>query len=99
MSFNKDYPLMSLTDVKKYIDKNHHLPDVPSAAEVEKDGLKLSEMNLILLRKVEELTLHLIEKDQKEKEQEKINNELRNQLNLQVLKLDKLIKSLSIRTN
>ncbi len=59
--FNKDYPLMSLTEVKNYIDKNHHLPEVPSAAEVEKDGLKLGDMNLILLKKVEELTLYLIE--------------------------------------
>jgi hypothetical protein len=66
--FNKNYPLMSLTEVKNYIDKNHHLPDVPSAAEVEKDGLKLGEMNLILLKKVEELTLHLIEKDKQVKE-------------------------------
>ncbi|MES2807005.1 MAG: pyocin knob domain-containing protein [Bacteroidota bacterium] len=48
--FNKDYPLMSLTEVKNYIEKNHHLPEVPSAAEVEKDGLRLGEMNIILLK-------------------------------------------------
>jgi hypothetical protein len=68
--FNKDYPLMSLTDVKNYIDKNHHLPEVPSAADVEMNGLNLGEMNLTLLKKVEELTLHLIEKDQQLKDQQ-----------------------------
>jgi hypothetical protein len=75
--FNKDYSLMSLTDVKNYIDKNHHLPEVPSAAEVEKDGLKLGEMNLILLKKVEELTLYLIVKDKELKLQKEIIHELK----------------------
>jgi DNA-binding protein YbaB len=76
--FNKDYSLMSLTDVKNYIDKNHHLPEVPSAADVEKNGLKLGEMNLILLKKVEELTLHLIEKDKQMEEMQNQFKDLKN---------------------
>jgi hypothetical protein len=59
--FEKDYPLLSLSDVEKYIHQHKHLPEVPSAKEMEDDGLNLKEMNLLLLKKVEELTLHLIE--------------------------------------
>ena len=66
--FKKDYQLLSLTDVKTYIDQNQHLPDMPSEAEVAKDGLNLGEMNKLLVKKVEELTLYLIEKDKNEKE-------------------------------
>lgn len=72
--FNDDYKLLSLTEVKKYIDKNHHLPDMPSAAQVQKDGLNLGEINTALTKKVEELTLYLIEKnDQLNKQQKEID--------------------------
>jgi hypothetical protein len=59
--FEKDYDLLSLTELETYINQNKHLPEVPSAKEMEKDGLNLKEMNLILLKKVEELTLYMIE--------------------------------------
>jgi hypothetical protein len=59
--FDKDYQLPSLEETEKYVKENHHLPEVPSAAEVQKNGMSLNEMNVILLKKVEELTLHLIE--------------------------------------
>jgi hypothetical protein len=68
--FKPDYQLPLLTDVKTYIDQNHHLPGISSEAEVAKNGLNLGEMNKLLLKKVEELTLYLIEKDKKEKDQE-----------------------------
>ncbi|WP_439698629.1 hypothetical protein ACFGVS_10855 [Mucilaginibacter sp. AW1-7] len=74
--FKKDYTLPSLTDVKTYIDQNQHLPEIPSAQQIEKDGVNLGEMNKLLLKKVEELTLYLIEKDKKEKEQEERINKL-----------------------
>ncbi len=61
--FNNDYYLRPLADVKTYVDKNHHLPEVPSAAEFKKDGMNVGDMNMTLLKKVEELTLYLIEKD------------------------------------
>ncbi|EHQ24327.1 hypothetical protein [Mucilaginibacter paludis] len=61
--FKPSYPLMPLSVLKSYIDQNHHLPEVPSAAEVRNDGLNLGEMNKVLIKKVEELTLYLIEKD------------------------------------
>jgi hypothetical protein len=63
--FEKNYDLLSLAEVETYINENKHLPEVPTAKEMEKDGLNLKEMNLILLKKVEELTLHLIDKEKK----------------------------------
>ncbi|WP_114941724.1 hypothetical protein [Mucilaginibacter endophyticus] len=68
--FKDGYKLLSLPDVKNYIDQNHHLPEIPSAQQIEKDGVNVGEMNKLLLKKIEELTLYLIEKDKKEKEQE-----------------------------
>ncbi|MEM7297244.1 MAG: hypothetical protein AAF391_03140 [Bacteroidota bacterium] len=59
--FKDSYKLPSLKEVKSYINKNKHLPDVPSAKEVESDGVKLGEMNAILLKKIEELTLYQIQ--------------------------------------
>jgi hypothetical protein len=74
--FEKNYDLLSLTEVETYINQNKHLPEVPSAQEMEKDGLNLKEMNLILLKKVEELTLHLIEANKKAEIQHKEIKEL-----------------------
>jgi hypothetical protein len=65
--FKPTYILPSLLEVKTYIDQNQHLPDMPSAKEIEKDGLNLGEINKILTKKVEELTLYLIEKDNADK--------------------------------
>jgi hypothetical protein len=59
--FEPDYKLPSLTTLETYIKENKHLPDVPLAADVKKNGLDLGEMNKILLQKVEELTLYIIE--------------------------------------
>jgi len=69
--FKADYRLPSLTNVKAYIDKNHHLPDVPSEQEVAKQGVNLGEMNKLLLKKVEELTLYLFRQDQRLNAQDK----------------------------
>jgi hypothetical protein len=66
--FEKDYDLLSLSKLEAYINQNKHLPEVPSAKEMEENGMNLKEMNLLLLKKVEEVTLHLIEKDKQIKE-------------------------------
>jgi hypothetical protein len=70
--FESGYRLLPLMDVKTFVDKNHHLPEVPSAKEVAQNGLKLGEMNALLLKKVEELTLYLIEKDKQLTNQQKV---------------------------
>lgn len=79
--FLKDYELPALTEVKTFIDKNRHLPDMPSANEVHTNGLDLGEMNRLLLKKVEELTLYLIEKDKADKEKDARLQSLQTQIN------------------
>ncbi len=59
--FEDDYRLRPLEEVASFIAQNGHLPDVPSAAEVEEKGVALGEMESTLLRKVEELTLYVLE--------------------------------------
>jgi len=68
--FAKEYKLRSLEEVETYINKNKHLPDVPSEKEVLENGVNVGEMNSTLLRKIEELTLYMIEL-KKENEQMK----------------------------
>ncbi|MBB3971047.1 hypothetical protein [Mucilaginibacter phyllosphaerae] len=58
--FNKDYKLPALSVVKQYIDLNHHLPEMPPERQVVDNGIKLGEMNRLLTKKVEELTLYLL---------------------------------------
>lgn len=58
--FEKDYDLKDLSEVESYVNENKHLPGVPSAAEIEANGVSVSKMTNILLEKVEELTLHMI---------------------------------------
>jgi hypothetical protein len=59
--FEKDYKLKSLSEVERYINKHGHLPELPSAKEVSKDGVDLVKMDARLLQKIEELTLYMIE--------------------------------------
>jgi len=59
--FDEDYELMPLSEVKQFITQNKHLPNVPSEAEVITHGVNIGEMNAILLQKVEELTLYIID--------------------------------------
>ena len=59
--FKKDYKLMSLYDLEKFISTNKHLPGVPSENEIVQNGMSVGETNKILMEKVEELTLHVID--------------------------------------
>jgi hypothetical protein len=68
--FDEKYNLPSLIETKKYIDQNKHLPGLPSATEVEKNGIDVGITQTVLLQKVEELTLYIINQD-KELEQQK----------------------------
>lgn len=63
--FKSTYQLKPLSEVKSYIDLNHHLPDMPTEKEVADHGLDVGEMSKLLTKKVEELTLYLI-RQQKE---------------------------------
>jgi hypothetical protein len=69
--FDPSYKLPTLEETEKYVKENRHLPEVPSATEIEKEGMSLNGMNVILLKKVEELTLHLIEMKKESEELKK----------------------------
>lgn len=59
--FDENYNLKSLSEVESYVKENKHLPGVPSATEMAQNGMSVSEMSNLLLEKVEELTLHMIQ--------------------------------------
>ncbi len=59
--FSKNYKLLSIPQLENFIKENKHLPNVPTAKEVAENGIDIAEMNKILLEKVEELTLYVIE--------------------------------------
>ena len=71
--FHSDYKLRTLSEVESYIEENGHLPDVPSEEEVLEEGINIAEMNVILLQKIEELTLYTIELEKRLKEVENQN--------------------------
>lgn len=61
--FDTSYQLLSLDELRTFIQLNKHLPHVPSAADVEKNGINLGDNQATLLRKIEELTLYLLQID------------------------------------
>ncbi|ATP58011.1 hypothetical protein CPT03_16825 [Pedobacter ginsengisoli] len=81
--FAKDYKLPSLEETEKHIKQNGYLPGIPSAAEVNGDGIDLGEMDIKLSKKIEELTIHLIEKNKEITELKKLNKRVE-QLELQI---------------
>ncbi|UTW63056.1 hypothetical protein KFE98_02560 [bacterium SCSIO 12741] len=74
--FAKDYERLSLSELEDYIETNQHLPGIPNSDCVEEQGIDLGEMNRLLLQKIEELTLYMIEQ---EKEIEELKRRFENQ--------------------
>ncbi len=66
-----DYSLPTLAEIESFSKKNHHLPNVPSAKEMQQNGVSLGEMSNVLLQKVEELTLYVIEQNKELERQNK----------------------------
>lgn len=75
--FEPDYKLAPLSEVEAFTQANKHLPEVPSAADMTSSGVDLAKMNMILLKKVEELTLHAIAQEKRLDAQQKLIEELR----------------------
>lgn len=72
--FDSDYSLPKLKEVKAFVSENGHLPGLPNASQVSENGLGLGEMNAKLLEKIEELTLYIIEQEERiQKLEEKLN--------------------------
>ena len=88
--FTNGYKLMGIGELERYIKQNKHLPEVPSAEEVEEKGLDLGSMDATLLKKVEELTLYLIEQNKRLMDQ----NERLKELEKQNKTLEREIKTL-----
>ncbi len=63
--FAEDYALRPLSDVQAFIDANSHLPEVPSEAQIRASGLDMAEMQLVHLKKIEELTLYTLEQEER----------------------------------
>lgn len=74
-TLNPNYVPLSLTEIEAYVKQQHHLPGIPSAKELEENGISLKEMNLLLLEKIEELTLFTI---QQQKEIDALKKQLKN---------------------
>ena len=73
--FYNDYQLMPLTKLEEFVKVNNHLPEIPSAEQVVNEGgIELKDMTVKLLKKVEELTLYIIEQDKKIKALEELVN-------------------------
>ena len=68
--FDKSYNLRPLQEVESYVNENKHLPEIPSATEMEQNGVNLNELTIQLLQKVEELTLYTIQQEKRIKELE-----------------------------
>jgi hypothetical protein len=82
--FDKDYKLRSLSSLEAFINQNKHLPDIPSAKEVEEKGISVGDNQALLLKKIEELTLYVIDL-------KKENQTQQNQLNKQAKAIQKLM--------
>lgn len=76
--FKKGYALRPLNEVHSYIKDNGHLPEIPSEEEVKKNGMNISEMQVKLLQKVEELTLYAIDQQKRIEELEKELRQVKN---------------------
>ncbi|MBW1979796.1 MAG: helicase associated domain-containing protein [Deltaproteobacteria bacterium] len=80
--FEEGYRLISLDELREYIKREKHLPDVPSTSQIKEQGLNIGQFQMRLLRKIEELTLHIIAQQEQikslEAELARINQQLGN---------------------
>jgi hypothetical protein len=78
--FEPDYELMPLSELASFIEENKHLPKIPSASEIAAGGLNMTEMQISLVEKVEELTLYMLAQEEKNQAQEREIKQLKAQL-------------------
>lgn len=82
--FYENYKLKSLSEVESYVNEHKHLPGMPSAAEMEENGISVSKLSNLLLEKVEELTLHMIKMESHMNELELENAALKAKVELRL---------------
>jgi hypothetical protein len=86
--FEKDYKLPTIEHVATYVQENKHLPDIPSANEMVKNGVSMGDMQVKLLQKVEELTLYAIQQNDSKKELETKYNALLEKVEILTKKIE-----------
>jgi hypothetical protein len=96
--FKPNYKLMPLHQVEQFVKKNSHLPEIPSASEITKNGLSMGEMQNKLLQKVEELTLYAIQQNKEIVEQRKDRKELEVKLAKQESQYNALLEKVEMLT-
>lgn len=92
--FDENYPLMPLSELQAFIQTNNHLPHVPSAKEMTENGLNVAESSRMLMEKVEELTLYLLQINEQVKKQDQLLNDQQETIRLQqelILQLQKQV--------
>ncbi|SUJ02438.1 Uncharacterised protein [Sphingobacterium spiritivorum] len=88
--FEEDYRLTPLTEIEIFIKANKHLPDIPSAQKIAEEGLSVGEMNKLMMKKIEELTLYMIELSAANKQLKEEQTEMKKQINNQQQEIKKL---------
>ncbi|WP_440135712.1 hypothetical protein [Chitinophaga sancti] len=88
--FSPEYTKPSLPELETFITSHGHLPDIPSATEAKENGVDLGDVQAKLLKKIEELTLYLIEKDKELKLQKEQNDYQKGQMELLLKRVEKL---------
>jgi len=96
--FEPSYKLNTLAELQDYIIRNHHLPEIPSAKEMQTKGIDLGQNQVKLLQKVEELTLYLIDKDKQVNAEIEISNEQQKQIEEQTATNIRLSEQLKVQT-
>ena len=89
--FEEEYDLPTLESLQKYIQSNKHLPEIPSAKDMEGNGIDLGIMNMLLLKKIEELTLYVIQQEDKIKQLEEKNRTGQENLENEIEELRSLV--------
>ncbi|MBC7391327.1 MAG: hypothetical protein H7329_19155 [Opitutaceae bacterium] len=97
--FASDYKLSPLSEVEKYVQKNKHLEGIPTAKEVETNGINVAELSAKMLEKIEELTLYLIELKKENTELKLQNKELERNFIATDGKMDNLTKQVNAFIN
>ena len=95
--FEDNYHLKDLSEVEAFIKANRHLPEIPSAAEMDETGVNLAEMNKLLLMKVEELTLYSIEQEKKIEMLTECRRRETEEMEERMAKMETLLEELSNR--
>jgi len=97
--FDPSYRLYPLSGLEKYIEDNHHLPEIASAKQMQADGLNVGENQVKLLQKVEELTLYTIASDKQIKDAKALLSQQQLILKAQQYQINLLIKQVAELTN